>query len=953
MIVYDSERSQRDYLPQPVPEGCCPNLVFESRFESANLRQARRVGQFEYELVLRTDLYTNRHTQWYYFRVSNAIPGITYKFRIVNLLKRDSLYNYGMRPLIYSEKDAREEEIGWRRTGHHISYSNNIVNHTCPLLEKGISYYMLEWQMEFPHEDDTYYMAHCYPYTFTDLKEDVDTLLADPDRQQYIKREVLCETRAGNSCFLLTVTNNKIKTRKKFVVISARVHPGETQASWMMRGLLYFITSQHQSAQKLRDTCIFKIVPMLNPDGVIVGNYRCSLAARDLNRNYRHPKHDNFPTIYNLKNMVENLLQKNQVVLYCDLHGHSRKENVFMYGNNKETSGCPGQEAIQSFISDRVFPWLMAVKSPEKFSFNSCKFKIKRCKESTGRVVMWRQMKIPNSFTLEATFSGTILDKSSCRHFNCGDFEDMGKTLCEVVLDYQTMEQDTEYKNKVIAGLTRAITHQILAKRGLLPKNMQLRDLHSGKVSDSGISVEGSDSSTGCQTDNDKPADNQSELNTADDTANTQLSLATQKQLIVQNGRHVLEKQQTSKLSTETSSQEKIVKGDNCKVEDEQKILEETSLNSLDGCLNILAQLNVCEAMLESDSSDSDSESEPEIKPPEIKQRKKKRKSRKQRDRENKKIENERKSSIISNRNALPVITGRGSVSMTTKTEVTSGINPVKKQQGNIKRLEQVVTNQQFISKYQGRTNGGLPCFTEERSMERAAKRMAELQRRSEEGKEEELLLYYEDEFPYSRTMSGLPLQRTVTEEEFNKRIQLALHEGTSNLTQTLVGNSIKTVYTHTESNGGGMKSESYLQGIQQSPSFSLPITFPMVTNNNNNNNTLNNLQPESLSDDTDDVLEIRRGRQSIPVTVQKSPYQYNISPTSKHHQGRSGSVLQCSSQSNSTTTSPLVTSAILNKSSNQSGNHSDNNIQISNFPNKSLIGNLRRSHVRHVTSGD
>lgn len=43
LIVYDSERSSRDHSPQPVPEGCCPNLVFESRFESGNLRQARRV----------------------------------------------------------------------------------------------------------------------------------------------------------------------------------------------------------------------------------------------------------------------------------------------------------------------------------------------------------------------------------------------------------------------------------------------------------------------------------------------------------------------------------------------------------------------------------------------------------------------------------------------------------------------------------------------------------------------------------------------------------------------------------------------------------------------------------------------------------------------------------------------------------------------------------------------
>ena len=42
--------------------------------------------------------------------------------------------------------------------------------------------------------------------------------------------------------------------------------------------------------QKLRRKFVFKLVPMLNPDGVIVGNYRTNLAARDLNRTYKDPK---------------------------------------------------------------------------------------------------------------------------------------------------------------------------------------------------------------------------------------------------------------------------------------------------------------------------------------------------------------------------------------------------------------------------------------------------------------------------------------------------------------------------------------------------------------------------------------------------------------------------------------------------------------------------------------
>lgn len=40
---------------------------------------------------------------------------------------------------------------------------------------------------------------------------------------------------------------------------------------------------------------------MLNPDGVIAGNYRCSLAGVDLNRTYRDPPKELYPTIYHTK----------------------------------------------------------------------------------------------------------------------------------------------------------------------------------------------------------------------------------------------------------------------------------------------------------------------------------------------------------------------------------------------------------------------------------------------------------------------------------------------------------------------------------------------------------------------------------------------------------------------------------------------------------------------------
>jgi len=72
---------------------------------------------------------------------------------------------------------------------------------------------------------------------------------------------------------------------KKYIIVNSRVHPGEANASFMMEGFLKMITSANNlQAEELRKRYIFKIIPICNPDGVIIGNYRTHLAGNDLNR---------------------------------------------------------------------------------------------------------------------------------------------------------------------------------------------------------------------------------------------------------------------------------------------------------------------------------------------------------------------------------------------------------------------------------------------------------------------------------------------------------------------------------------------------------------------------------------------------------------------------------------------------------------------------------------------
>ena len=76
------------------------------------------------------------------------------------------------------------------------------------------------------------------------------------------------------------------KKEKRAIIITARVHPGETMASHVMEYIIDFLLGPSSTARSLRENFVFKIVPMLNPDGVIIGNYRCNLSSVDLNRQW-------------------------------------------------------------------------------------------------------------------------------------------------------------------------------------------------------------------------------------------------------------------------------------------------------------------------------------------------------------------------------------------------------------------------------------------------------------------------------------------------------------------------------------------------------------------------------------------------------------------------------------------------------------------------------------------
>jgi murein tripeptide amidase MpaA len=84
--------------------------------------------------------------------------------------------------------------------------------------------------------------------------------------------------------------------------------------------------SNSYEANVLLNKYIFKIVPMVNVDGVLYGNSRCDISGSDINRQWNFPSEILNPTVFACKEMFTRLVADGcEIDYFLDLHGHSKK----------------------------------------------------------------------------------------------------------------------------------------------------------------------------------------------------------------------------------------------------------------------------------------------------------------------------------------------------------------------------------------------------------------------------------------------------------------------------------------------------------------------------------------------------------------------------------------------------------------------------------------------------
>ena len=106
-----------------------------------------------------------------------------------------------------------------------------------------------------------------------------------------------------------------------------------------MQGLIDFLVSKHRIASQLREKLIFKIIPMMNPDGVFLGNTKGSLFGSDLNRVWDRSSHYTQPTVHAVNQLINNLAACSSQPLdfVLDLHASNSLLGFYVVGNSYDS----------------------------------------------------------------------------------------------------------------------------------------------------------------------------------------------------------------------------------------------------------------------------------------------------------------------------------------------------------------------------------------------------------------------------------------------------------------------------------------------------------------------------------------------------------------------------------------------------------------------------------------
>ena len=256
------------------------------------------MGEFEYDLFLRPDTCNPRYRFWFNFTIDNVKQDQRVIFNVVNISRSRNLFDSYMTPLVKSTSRPK-----WQRIPQeNVFYYKSAIHQ---------NHYILSFAFTFDREEEIYHFALMLPYSYSKMQSYLNFIEARQGSTKLFERVTLCKTLQKRNLDMINIDNIKTKfERRNFIrtiVILARSHPKDSPSSFAVQGFIEFLLSNHQIAKTLRENFVFKIVPMVNPDGVFLGNNNCNLIGQDLNRCWPSATEFIHPTLFAIKNMLREL----------------------------------------------------------------------------------------------------------------------------------------------------------------------------------------------------------------------------------------------------------------------------------------------------------------------------------------------------------------------------------------------------------------------------------------------------------------------------------------------------------------------------------------------------------------------------------------------------------------------------------------------------------------------
>ena len=113
-------------------------------------------------------------------------------------------------------------------------------------------------------------------------------------------------------------------------------HSGEDAGTYFIEGLVNFLISDDPGATSARAKFVYKLIPMMNPDGVFNGTSRYNMEMEDLN-NIWLSEEKMQPEVRGVEEWAEKWYREgNAIDLFLDIHNHTQfhKYNVFIFNDN-------------------------------------------------------------------------------------------------------------------------------------------------------------------------------------------------------------------------------------------------------------------------------------------------------------------------------------------------------------------------------------------------------------------------------------------------------------------------------------------------------------------------------------------------------------------------------------------------------------------------------------------